>query len=337
MTTQKLLSDCQFCSVVSKNNGEDPIGTANTSDNWLVLEAALPWTEEHLHSDRILSQIHDLFHELENRHIPVIPIAIAPDREYSVPGYVRALHYKRPTKSFAEFEKQEFLIPESQIGQFTSGFLEYPNDLDQFQTYQQPKNHIREIMVCTHGNVDVACSRFGYPIYQNLRQNYAAKSAGQLRVWRCSHIGGHQFAPTLFDLPTGQFWGHIEPEILDVLVWRNSPVKQLRQFYRGWSGMTKFEQIVEREIWMQHGWEWLQYQKSGQVLAKDTTNDEWNADWAEVRIDFTSPDNSIQGSYLARVEACSQVMTVFNSGKEQPLETVKQYRVSQLTQQLINI
>ena len=56
-------------------------------------------------------------------------------------------------------------------------------------------------MVCTHGNIDAACARFGYPIYQQLRQNYATQS---LRVWRCSHFGGHQFAPTLIDFPSGR-------------------------------------------------------------------------------------------------------------------------------------
>jgi len=39
-------------------------------------------------------------------------------------------------------------------------------------------------LVCTHGNVDVACSRFGYPIYEKLRKEYSDEN---LRVWRCSH------------------------------------------------------------------------------------------------------------------------------------------------------
>ncbi|MEH1930558.1 sucrase ferredoxin [Nostoc sp.] len=331
MMTQKLLTNCQFCSVVSKANGEDPIGTASNADIWLVMEIPQPWTEERLETDPVLNQIHDLFHEVQDQGIQVMPIAIAPDQEYSTPGYTRVIHYQRPAKNFAQFDKQEFLVPEHQFGQLVAALLKQSQELHQFEPYRQPRNDTREIMVCTHGNVDVACSRFGYPIYQKLRQEHAATSLGQLRVWRCSHFGGHQFAPTLFDLPTGQFWGHIEPEMLDILVRRDSPVKQLRQFYRGWSGITKYEQIVEREIWMRQGWKWLDYHKSGQVLAQYPANDEWNADWVEVRIDFTSPDASIQGSYLARVEACTEVMTVFNSGNEQPLELVKQYQVSQLT------
>lgn len=183
-------------------------------------------------------------------------------------------------------------------------------------------------MVCTHGNVDVACARFGYPIYKKLRQNYAAESKGQLRVWRCSHFGGHQFAPTLVDLPLGQVWGHLEPEVLELLVQRHGTVTELRRFYRGWSGLNPFEQIVEREIWMQQGWDWLTYNKSGQVLLQDAEDEDWEADWAEVRLDFASCDGSVAGTYEARVEVCGSVMSAWNSGEDPT--AVKQYRVSSL-------
>ena len=335
MTTKKLLTDCQFCSLVSKTNGEDPIGTANQADTWLIMEISLPWTEKRLLSNPALKKIHDLFHELHDRQIQVRPMVIAPDEEYSIPGYTRVFYYNRPAKYFARFDKQEFLVPHHEFTHLVAALLKQPDKLHHFESYRQPDNHIRELMVCTHGNVDVACARFGYPIYRKLRQDYAATSNGKLRVWRCSHFGGHQFAPTLFDLPTGQFWGHIEPIVLDTLVWRNSAVTQLRQFYRGWSGLTKFEQIVEREIWMEHGWDWLNYKKSGQVIALDTANEKQNADWAEVRIDFTSPNGNAQGNYKARVEVCDRVMTVLNSGSDRPLQSVKQYRVSKLRREFV--
>lgn len=330
MTTQNLLTNCQFCSVVSKANGEDPIGTANAASTWVIVEIPQPWTKASLMAHPALSL---MFEELHQGREKLMPMAIAPDLEYSVPGFTRLLHYQRPAASFAQFDKQEFLVPENLLAQLTTALLRQPNQLNYFEAYKQSSHHIREMMICTHGNIDVACARFGYPIYQKLRQEYAAQSNGQLRVWRCSHFGGHQFAPTLFDLPTGQFWGHLEPEVLDCLVWRDTPVTKLYRFYRGWAGLTKFEQIVEREIWMQQGWEWLKYNKSGQVLAQDLTNEEENeeeADWAKIRLDFASPDGS-QGAYEARVEVCDRVMTLTDSGNEQPLEEVKQYRVSQLT------
>lgn len=112
--------------------------------------------------------------------------------------------------------------------------------------------------------------------------------------------------------------------MLPALINRDRPVTELRRFYRGQSGLSKFEQIVEREIWMQRGWDWLDYRKTGQVLAQD----EENADWAEVRLAFAALDGQETGTYEARVEACGVVTTAHNSGGD--LVSAKQYRVSHL-------
>ncbi|ASC71046.1 hypothetical protein XM38_019950 [Halomicronema hongdechloris C2206] len=89
--------------------------------------------------------------------------------------------------------------------------------------------------------------------------------------------------------------------------------------------------MVERELWMQHGWDWLSYGKVGQTLAMDTPQeDEYDADWAEVRIDFEAPDGYEAGAYAARVEVAGEVLTQWRSGEEHPLEPVKQYQVTQL-------
>ncbi|MEO0536321.1 MAG: hypothetical protein AAF215_20905 [Cyanobacteria bacterium P01_A01_bin.123] len=79
MTASPLTAACKFCSEVSKANGEDPIGSANPTGNWLVMELPLPWTEERFHHDPILQPIHDLFHELFAKGIRVSPMAIAPE------------------------------------------------------------------------------------------------------------------------------------------------------------------------------------------------------------------------------------------------------------------
>jgi hypothetical protein len=328
-------SSCQFCSVISKTNGEDPIGSVEPSDYWLVMELPLPWIPQQWLEDPVLQPILMQIRSLRIEHgIKLRVMAIAPDRQYSQPGLTRVLFYRRPAQLFAQFEKQEFLIPNTEVGHLTSTILNHlldrqSNDLSQFDRYQQETSHIRELMICTHGNVDVACARFGYPIYETLRQNYAAS---KLRVWRVSHFGGHQFAPTLVDLPEGRYWGHLEPEMLDLLIYRNSSVVGLRSFYRGWAGLTKFEQIAEREIWMQEGWDWLRYEKSGCILAIDESNESW----AEVQIDFVRRGFSgvveRAGSYKARIEINGVVMTAHNSGKTPSLQEVKQYYITHLVQ-----
>jgi hypothetical protein len=334
-THELLTKDCRFCSLVSKANGEDLIGTADTCDYWLIIEIPQPWSKNIFEENPTLKSLVGLFQELVFQHgINLKPILIAPDREYSDAGFTRIFYYYRPAKLFSQFEKQEFVIPTSKaIALVTAIFkqlMQQPNDLSEFQKYQQQTNHVRELMVCTHTQVDLSCGRFGTPIYRQLRQEYAPASNGKLRVWQTTHFGGHQFAPTLIDLPQGCLWGHIEPEVLDLLVQRNGSVFGVRQYYRGWTGLSKFEQIAEREIWMQSGWNWLNYLKAGKVVTMEEVAEGKEPDWAEVRIDFADPDSSTKGAYEAKIEVCGEVMTALNSAKEIELEAVKQYRVSHL-------
>ncbi|KAB8315450.1 sucrase ferredoxin [Tolypothrix campylonemoides VB511288] len=333
-TEQLPLTDCRFCSLISKANQEDPIGTAGTCDHWVIMEIPQPWSQNLFQENPRIKPLIGLFQLIVKHGVKLRPMLIAPDPDYSQPGFTRVLYYYRPAKMFSQFEKQEFVVPTNDAINLVTAILkqlmQQPNELSKFQQYQQHTSHIRELMVCTHAQVDLACGRFGTPIYRRLRKEYAPASNGKLRVWQTTHFGGHQFAPTLIDLPQGCLWGHLEPEALDLLVKRNGSVSQLRPFYRGWAGLTKFEQIAEREIWMQLGWAWLDYLKVGTTLVKEEVGQGQEADWAEVRIDYTTPDNSVSGAYKARVEASGEVMSALNSGKEMELKAVKQYRVSRL-------
>jgi len=333
MSANNTGTNCRFCSEFAKANGVAPIGSVGNFDQWLIIEATPPWPVKiWMEPEPMPLSVVQLVNQMHAEKQKFRQLAIAPDREYSRPGYTRVFFYRRPARLFAQFEKHEFIVPEEQVGELAIALLKQPEKLSAFEPYRQQTDHIRELFVCTHGNVDAACARFGYPIYEKLRKHYADSSNGQLRVWRVSHFGGHQFAPTLVDLPIGHCWGYLEPEILDLLVHRYDSVTGLQPFYRGWAGLTQFEQIVERDIWMQAGWDWLNYSKAGQVLAVDTTSEEY-PDWSEVRIDFAAPDGSETGAYEARVEISGKVTTACWSSSyedEEPLEEVKQYQVSQL-------
>jgi hypothetical protein len=174
------------------------------------------------------------------------------------------------------------------------------------------------------------------------------------RVWRCSHFGGHQFAPTLIDLPTGQYWGHLESTVLDPLIYRQGDVRQLRSFYRGWAGLGKFEQMLDRELWMQEGWQWLTYPRKGQVIDQDQGHLQriqpiLNAipvprlkmwldrhkkpfQWAKVQLQSLSPDHPNPIGYEATIEATDPVMSALQSQPNLQLKSVPQYRITQLNQ-----
>jgi hypothetical protein len=334
MSNSNLLTDCRFCSEFSKANREDPIGSAPTYDRFLLIETRPPWPSKiWVKPDPLPEKLIDALNPVDEAGVKLRPIAIAPDREYSQPGYTHVFYYYRPARIFAHYEKRAFLVPNDELANLGAALLQQPDQLADFERYQQGTSHIREVFVCTHGNHDEACGRFGYPIYRHLHQVYAEDISQSLRVWRCSHFGGHQFAPTLLTFPEGHCWGHLELSLLDPLIKRAGSVETLCPFYRGWVGLSKFEQIVEREIWMREGWAWFTYAKAGQILAIDTTQPPKQADWAKVRIDFTIPGQELSRVYEARVEACDQVETARWSairGESLEPEMMKQYRVSHL-------
>ncbi|ASC71770.1 hypothetical protein XM38_027240 [Halomicronema hongdechloris C2206] len=331
MTKAEILTNFCYCCEVSKANGEDPIGSAGNYDAFLFIEVPEPWPIEFWQAQPQFQPIADLATQLKKEQgLSLRAMAIAPDCQYSQPNYTRILYYRRPSEEgFVQFEKQEFVVPDEQVVTVVLALLQQPDLLPQFESSRQETEDIREMMLCTHGSYDVACGRFGYPLYRQLRSEHAANSGGKLRVWRCTHLGPHNFAPTLVDFPEGRYWGHLELEVLDLLVYRRGPVADLYDYYQGWAGLSQVEQIAEREMWMQEGWNWFHYAKVSQVLAMDES-DEYYPDWAEVRIDFNSHEGRVSGTYEARVEVSGTVKTMWSSGKDKPLWEVKQYRVSRL-------
>ncbi|AHJ29013.1 sucrase ferredoxin [Nodularia spumigena CS-584] len=347
---RKFNDDCRYCSVVSQANREDPIGTAGTVDEWLLVEVPQPWKTDLWQQKPQFQPLLQVVEKLASqplRYFKTRLLAIAPHKIHTHPELVRIFHYKRPAKLFAQYTKQEYLLPLAEIASLAEAILFQPRQLIRFQTYQQPTAHIREILICTHANYDRACGKFGYPLYRQLQKKYATATEN-LRVWQTNHFGGHQFAPTLIDFPNGQIWGHLELDILDCLIYRQGDVSQLRPFYRGWTGLSKFEQIAEREIWMQQGWNWLEYPKSGRILAQEPGGivkmvlktifnclpfpklkllvARWNeqATWTKVQISYNG------GAYSALVKQTGTVTTKLKSGDDVPLTRVNQYAVEKL-------
>ncbi len=345
--------DCRYCSVISQANGEDPIGTAGTVDEWLLVEVSRPWKKslwEEKPEFQPLIQVVERLASNPIRYYQTRLLAIVPDKEYTHPEFNRVFYYYRPSQMFAEYIKQEYLVPLNQVAALVEALLFQKQKLVNFHSYQQLSDRIREILVCTHTQYDMACGRFGYPLYKRLRENYATE---HLRIWQTNHFGGHQFAPTLIDFPTGQVWGHLQEDVLDCLIYRQGDVSQLRRFYRGCTGLGKFEQIAEREIWLQVGWEWLNYPKSGCIIQQDRGDfrkwllkmifrlipskrlklvvKQWDdlATWAKVQIKYKNSQNH-QRYYKTTVKLKGTVTSKLNSGEDAPLTSVNQYSVDRL-------
>jgi hypothetical protein len=316
---KEIQTESRLCSLVSRANGEDLVGSATPFETCLMVEVAQPWVRDVAGSRWFPEGLPEVVEAAAKGGRLGKLTALLPDRAYSREGHTRLLLWRRPPGPFAAYEKDDLLVPDGEVVPAVEALLGEPDELPRFGRYRQDTGRVREVVVCTHGSRDVCCGKFGYPVYDLLRRRYAAP--GRLRVWRTSHIGGHRFAPTLLDFPEGRYWGRVEPAVADSLMLRRGPVSDLRPFYRGWSGLGgPFEQVAEREVFAREGWAWTGYLKEGRVLASDGES-------AEVRIEYGSPDGAVSGAYEASVETADGVMTLESSGTGE-LTEARQYRIT---------
>lgn len=321
-----------YCNVLAMQRGLDPVGSAHDFDDAVVAEVPLPWKPDLYEKAGALPQeVIDLLALWLQRYREGMgyrhgALMVAPDPEYSRAGFRRVLFYTRPEGAFARFDKVEYLVPEDRYGALIWALYEARDQLPAFEPYRQTEHDsTRDLLVCTHGTVDAACARFGYPLYRNLRDNYADE---HLRVWRVSHFGGHVFAPTLIEMPTGHYWAYVEDAQARQIARRDGDVRDLYGCYRGWAGLTSaFLQAAERELWMRHGWDWFGYRKTGRIMAQDDGDTPM---WADVSIEFAAPDGT--ATFDARVEVSKHIETE-HSSHDPARYPYQQYRVTHLAKQ----
>ncbi|MEM9955414.1 MAG: sucrase ferredoxin [Chloroflexota bacterium] len=330
MTATQTSNSKAFCNVLAMEKGLDAAGYAGVFETAFALEMPLPWSRALLlDTDKMpaeLTQIVQIYLDTPPEDRPSFrPLFIAPDDEYSVAGYRRFISYTRQSGAIATFEQTEYLMPEADVGKLIWALSQNPDDVSQFDQYKVEHDEVRDIMVCTHGSVDVACAKFGFPLYRYLRDNLADE---KLRVWRVNHFGGHVFAPTLMDMPKGDYWGFVDEDDARLIVERAGNLEPLHNKYRGWAGLPYgFAQAMERDILMQEGWQWQTYLKQGIIL--DTDSDEENPKWADVRIEYHSQNNSVSGAYEGRIVVDKHITTIGSTDADEDYP-YPQYRVLDL-------
>jgi hypothetical protein len=335
--TDRTVPGVDYCNVAAQALGLDPAGHADSFDGALLLETPLPWKREiYQRAGALPQRILELLTMWRQRYEAGLPynhrlLMIAPDSEYSRPGFRRVIFFTRPPGAFAAFTRIEYLAPEETVGELVWALYEAPHQLSTFERYRTSEEAptdrpVRDILVCTHGAIDAACARFGYPLYRHLRDGFAG---GSLRVWRASHFGGHVFAPTLIDMPTGHYWAYVGEAQVAPIVRRDGDVVALYGHYRGWAGLEDgFAQAAERAMWQREGWRWFDYARNGAATVKPGMMPEE----AQVDIGFTDGDGAV-GFYTAHVEV-SHTVNTRHSTTSDDFHAYSQYRVRWLRRTL---
>lgn len=321
-----------YCHQLAIQLGLDPIGYAGDFDDAIIVEVPLPWKRNMMQQENFLPDEMKSLLELwlqqyyDGQGYPHRSLIVAPDERYHQDGYRRVMFYTRPEGLSAQYTKTEYLVPEAKLGQLIWSLYETPRllpDFEQFRVIDGDK--IRDLLVCTHGAVDAACGRFGYPLYKTLRDEYASDA---VRVWRVSHFGGHVFAPTVMDMPLGHYWAYIQTEQIDPLVNHSGDATVMRGHFRGSALIgNSFLQVADGELWQRHGWAWFTYHKVGKIIDQDTASE--TPQWAEVEICYKQPDNPKESRVHVRVEVSHVIETHPSTGQDHTHE-YPQYVVSQL-------
>lgn len=91
-------------------------------------------------------------------------------------------------------------------------------------------------LVCTNSRRDACCARRGRPLVRALANRLPG------RVWECSHVGGHRFAPNLLCFPDGLWFGRASVEAAE-------EYERGRILLEAFRGRSSFAAAVQAADW----------------------------------------------------------------------------------------
>lgn len=233
------------CAPWTKSQGVDPIGSMGSHRAYLFVEWPLPWPHD-------IGEIPDLAElRAELREGGVRLQGLVPlDNDHR-----RVILYTRGDGPFTRFTARELVAGSTDV--ITAARLLLAGEGDEV-----PAGRI-DAMVCTHGRRDRCCGSLGTTLAMSLLADPTQLGAG-VQARRTSHTGGHRFAPTAMVFPEGTGWAFVDAELLTRVAQRQGPVTDVLPFYRGGAGMsTPRQQVLERAVLAEVGWDLLDWPRSG--------------------------------------------------------------------------
>jgi len=256
-----------FCSDNSRQVQEDIIGSATNSETYILIECPPPWTSEAFNSRWVPNNLRNLVAEVNRSKLPIRFLLIANDQSHKIDQTTLLIYQKQEGLSCG-YQKREFKLANiEQVAAFVKKFLWGTLPDSEIET-----NFTRDILICTHGSHDKCCAKYGNSFYFHATDNLINLCLDHVRIWRSSHFGGHRFAPTAIDLPDGRYYGILDQDSFKSILTRSGDIQCFNKVYRGWGILPTAMQILEKELILRHGWDWLNYKVAGKVIEQSLDN-----------------------------------------------------------------
>jgi hypothetical protein len=234
------MTEKTYCCETALKDGASLAGTAVHVDVWLLLEYAYAWKDKALEDNLLPNEVNASFKRLTEEFAALgLKLRVQLIKQAS-----SELH--SPKLFFADGRDDEVRLMTTQL----DGYDTFPN-VSAAQLLQKNiigfKPYTEEIyLICTNGQRDICCARFGRPLYSKLHEHYGD------RIWQTTHLGGHRYAPNLLCLPTGYVYGFVDPSISEGLVANHdNKILDINRL-RGRSHYTPHAQAAEIFVRQQH-------------------------------------------------------------------------------------
>lgn len=310
-----------FCSDHSRQIGENLIGSATNYETYILIECPPPWVSPAFNSKWVPDNLRVLVEEIQQSKLSIRLLLIANDESHRSEQTTLLIYHQQQGLTHG-YHKQEFCLPNiEQAAGVIRKWLSGKNCDEQIETSQ-----IRDILVCTHGSHDKCCARYGNPFYFHSQQTINNLQLDNVRLWRSSHFGGHRFAPTAIEFPSGRYYGMLDQDSFSAILTRSGDIQCLNQVYRGWGILPSALQVLEKELILHHGWDWFNYQIAGKILEQSLDNNTFLGE-----LSFEKPDSSFytyQAKIIKDTDKTQAVITSCNHPQDTCL--IKKYTVSEL-------
>lgn len=188
------------CSLQARSVGEQLAGTAPVARTWVVVEQAGPWGRDALADSHLPDDAATWLSAAKARGVGVL-LARHPDRPERVGA---SDHHVWVARSAAGGMRLRHAVLDD-LSVVTRW------DIDDLAAGQLPAIGSATVdpvtFVCTHSGRDQCCALHGRGLVTALLAR--TDDQQRARVWECSHIGGHRFAPVTLTLPSGTVHGRI--------------------------------------------------------------------------------------------------------------------------------